>query len=157
MLRRIVFAHLWLLLAGCMEQPEKKDPDSKDNKRLSRVSLYERLGKEEGIKKVVDDFVAAVIANDNIRPVHKKHFMEGDVAGLKKKLVDQIGAATGGPQKYTGKNMKDAHKGLGITDVDFDALVASLKKALDDNKVGAREQEELFALLGPMRKDIVEK
>ena len=47
------------------------------------------------------------------------------MAGLKKKLIEQIGEATGGPQKYTGKNMKDAHKGLVITDEDFDALVGA--------------------------------
>jgi hemoglobin len=130
-----------------------KDPKH----RLERVSLYDRLGKEEGITKVVDDFVAAVIANDEYPPKLKEHFKRADVAVLKKKLVDQIGEATGGPQRYTGKNMKDAHKGLGITNADFDALVASLKKALDDNKVGEKEQKELFALLGPMRKDVVEK
>jgi hemoglobin len=136
--------------------------DKKKDERLPRApakssSLYERLGGEDGIKKVVDDFVVAVMENDKIRDVHKTHFKQGDVAGLKKKLVDQIGAATGGPQKYTGKNMKDAHKGMGITNADFDALVASLNTALDKNKVGAKEQKELLELLGPMRKDVVEK
>ena len=152
MTRRCVFCLALTLIVGCMEGDKDK------TKRLEReVPLYERLGKEVGIKKVVDDFVVAVVANDHYRPQHKKHFMEGDVAGLKKKLVEQIGEATGGPQKYTGKNMKDAHKGLEITDGDFDALVASLKKSLDENKVGTKEQDELFALLGPMRKDVVEK
>ena len=153
MLCRCVVCLFVLSLVGCMEgnKPEKD--------RLTRLPppLYERLGKEEGIKKVVDDLVTAVIANRDYRQQHKRHFMDGDVAGLKKKLVDQIGEATGGPQKYTGKNMKDAHKGLGVTDADFAALVASLKTALDKNKVGEKEQTELFDLLGPMRKDVVEK
>jgi hemoglobin len=100
--------------------------------------------------------VASVIADPDIKDKHKKHFMEGDVAGLKKRLVDQVGEATGGPQKYTGKNMKDAHLGLAITDKDFDALVVDLTKALDSNKVGKAEQQELLDMLAPMRKDIVE-
>ena len=156
MARHLLFALLLVPLAGCMEGDKKKD------ERLPRVpakpsTLYDRLGGEEGIKKVVDDFVAAVTKNDIIRDVHKSHFEQGDVAGLKKKLVDQLGAATGGPQTYTGKNMKDAHKGMGINDADFDALIDSLKTALDKNKVGKKEQNELLDLLGPMRKDVVEK
>jgi hemoglobin len=143
------FVLLSLFLVGCMETP-KPTP-------LGRTSLYDRLGGEAGITKVVDDFVASVMASDKIRARHKEHFQKGDVAGLKRKLIDQIGEATGGPQKYKGKNMKDAHKGLGITNADFDALVEALVQALDKNNVGEQEKKELLALLGPMRKDIVEK
>jgi hemoglobin len=120
-------------------------------------SLYDRLGKEAGIVKVVDDFVTFVVADDDIRDIHKKHFKEGDVAGLKKKLVDQIGEATGGPQKYTGKNMKDAHKGMEITNKDFDALARDIAKALDKNGVAEADKQAILKMLGSMRKDVVEK
>jgi hemoglobin len=53
--------------------------------------------------------------------------------------------------------MKTAHQGMGITNAEFDALVGDLVGALDKFKVGAKEKDELLALLGPMRKDIVEK
>ncbi|TPW00592.1 MAG: hemoglobin [bacterium] len=94
-----------------------------------RPSLYERLGKEPAIAKVIDDLVEIVAADENIREKHRKHFMEGDVSLLKRKMVDQLGEATGGPQKYTGKNMKDAHKGMEITNKDFDALAADVIKS----------------------------
>jgi hemoglobin len=151
MFHRLVLPLLLLAsLAGCMEG-YKPTP-------LKRTQpLYARLGGDKAIARVVDDFVANVVADERIKEAHKKHFREGDVAGLKKKLIDQIGEATGGPQKYTGKNMKDAHQGLGITDQDFDALVADLVKALDQNKVGPAEKDELLALLGKMRPDVVEK
>jgi len=137
-------------LQGCTEG-QKPTP-------LRRAtSLYERLGGEKAIAKVVDDFVANVVADEQIKEAHKKHFREGDVAALKKKLLDQIGEATGGPQKYTGKNMKDAHAGLGVTDKDFNALVADLVKALETNKVGKAEQDELLKMLNGMRGDVVEK
>jgi hemoglobin len=163
----------WLLLAlaGCMEG-QKPTPLTRTATPPSEVkgnvppppphtvqgkkSLYERLGGHTAIVSVVDDLVDFVVADDKIRPEHKKHFKEGDVAGLKQKLVNQIGEATGGPERYTGKNMKDAHRGLGITDADFDALVSDLVKAMDKNKVPAKEQEELKAKLAPMRGDIVE-
>jgi hemoglobin len=137
---------------GPAETAREKPPEP-----APKPALYDRLGKEAGIAQVVDDFVAAVVADDDIREVHKKHFKEGDVAGLKKKLVDQIGEATGGPQKYTGKNMKDAHKGLEITNKDFDALVNDLAKAMDKNKVAEEDKKIILKTLETMRKDVVEK
>jgi hemoglobin len=148
-----------LSLIGCMEgtKPASKSPPASGSASTPTTrSLYERLGGEPAIVKVVNDFVANVVADPDIKDKHKKHFMEGDVAGLKKKLVDQIGEATGGPQKYTGKNMKDAHQSLAITDKDFNALVADLTKALDNNRVATKDKEELLNMLAPMRKDIVE-
>jgi hemoglobin len=144
----VLFAAL-LVLTGCSEG-QKANP-------AKRPSLYDRLGGENALVKVVDDFVANVVADPKIRPVHKEHFLKGDVPSLKKKLVDQIGEAAGGPQKYTGKNMKDAHKGMGITDADFDALVGDLRKALDENKVAPADRDELLDMLGKMRGDVIEK
>ncbi len=155
---------LLLALAGCMEGQKptplaRVTPLSAEPKAAARPapSLYTRLGGHTAIEKVVDDFVDAVLADAKIRPEHKKHFKEGDIAALKRKLVDQVGEATGGPERYTGKNMKEAHRGLGITNADFDALVGDLVKALDKNKVPAKEQQELKALLAPMRADVVER
>jgi hemoglobin len=139
---------LTALLTGCSEG-HKPEP--------TRRPLYERLGGEKAIAKVVDDFVANVVADPKIKQRHKEHFEKGDVAGLKKKLIDQIGEATGGPQKYTGKNMKDAHHGLGIDNADFDALVGDLRKALDDNKVAPDYRDELLKMLGGMRAEVIEK
>lgn len=53
--------------------------------------------------------------------------------------------------------MKTAHRGMGITNAEFDALVGDLVATLDRFKVTDREKNELLSLLGPMRKDIVEK
>jgi hemoglobin len=150
MIRRILPCVLLLPLAGCME-------GQKPNPLPRTPSLYARLGGEPGIKAIVDDLVANVLASDKIRDPHKAHLQQGDVAGLKRKLIDQVGEATGGPQKYKGKNMKDAHAGLGITDADFDALVEALVQALNKNKVGEAEKKELLGLLAPLRKDVVEK
>lgn len=157
MLRTLSLFALCLLVLGCMEG-QKPSPQRLGSASEEKRSLYERLGGEPAIRKVVDDFIVEVVADPKIRERHKKHFMdEAHVPELKKKLVDQIGEATGGPQKYTGKNMKEAHKGHEITNADFDALVADLIRALDNNKVGKAEQTELLNLLGSMRADTVEK
>jgi len=114
-------------------------------------SLYDRLGKMDAITPLVDDFVANVAADTRINAA----FANADVPHLKKMLVDQICAATGGPCKYTGKDMKTAHQGMNIKAADFDALVDDLKKSLDKFKVPAKEQGELLGALAPMKPDIV--
>ena len=134
-------------LAGCATTGEQMA--SKER------SLYGRLGGKSVITAVVDDFVVRVAGDPRIN----RFFTNPDTALLKVKLVDQICEASGGPCKYTGKDMQTAHQGMGITNADFDALVDDLATTLDKFKFGISEQEknELLAVLGPLRKNIVTK
>src|SRR5213593_4555891 len=93
-------------------------------------TLYQRLGGVKAITAVVDEFVNNCAGDSRINkffadtakdPKRLKRFKEN--------LVDQICQASGGPCKYRGKTMKAAHKGMGITDADFNALVEDLVKA----------------------------
>jgi hemoglobin len=119
----------------------------------AKKSLYDRLGGQKAIVAVVDDFVGNVAADKRIN----KFFAKTDIPRLKRLLVEQICAGTGGPCKYTGRDMKSTHSGLGIGNADFNALVDDLGKTLNKFKVPSREQKELVAILAPMRKDIVER
>jgi hemoglobin len=114
-------------------------------------SLYERLGGKDAITAVVDDFVGNVAADKRING----YFAKANIPNLKRNLVDQICAATGGPCTYTGKDMKSAHKGMGISDADFNALVEDLQKALNKFKVPDKEQGELLGALGALKPQIV--
>jgi hemoglobin len=116
-------------------------------------SLYKRLGGKAAIVAVVDDFVGNVAADARINAF----FANANIPRLKQRLVEQICVGTGGPCKYRGKNMKEAHKGMGVGGKDFDALVEDLAKSLNKFKVPEKEQGELVAILGPMKTDIVEK
>ena len=116
-------------------------------------SLYDRLGGETAITAVVDEFVANVGADTRIN----KYFANANLDRLKGHLVNQIGQASGGPQQYTGRDMKTAHAGMGIDEPAFNALVEDLVKALDKFSVPEHEKNELLAILGPMKADIVEK
>ncbi len=111
-------------------------------------SLYDRLGGKPAITALVDDFVARVAADRRIN----RFFANTDIPSFKAKLVDQICKASGGPCKYTGKDMKTAHAGMGVTDADFNALVEDLVATLDKFKVPEEEKSELLAALEPMKK-----
>lgn len=120
---------------------------------LAEKSLYERLGGKPAIQAVVDDFVANVAADARIN----RYFAGANIARLKAQLVDQICEAAGGPCRYTGQNMRDAHRGMGVSSAAFDALVEDLVKSLDKFKVPQKEKGELLSVLGPMKQDIVER
>lgn len=126
---------------------------SKDKTATKEKPLYDRLGGKTAITAVVDEFVANVAADTRIN----KFFGTTDIPNLKMHLVNQICQASGGPCKYTGRTMKEAHKGMGVSTANFNALVEDLTKALDKFKVGEKEKGELLGVLGPMKADIVEK
>jgi hemoglobin len=121
-------------------------------------ALYDRLGGKAAITAVVDDFVANCAADTRINKFFADTAKDPKrLAMFKTNLVDQLCEATGGPCKYTGKNMKEAHKGMGVSSADFDALVEDLVKSLNKFKVAPADQKILLGVLGPMKADIVEK
>jgi hemoglobin len=115
------------------------------------AKLYDRLGGKDAITAVVDEFVNTAAAN----PAFGERFKNTNAADLKAKLVDQICEVSGGPCKYTGKSMKEAHTGMKITEEEFNALVGDLVKALDKFNVKPADKDELLKALGGMKGDIV--
>jgi len=137
----------FVTLAGCATTGEHMA--SKDK------SLYERLGGKPVITSVVADFTARIGFDHRVN----RFFANTDVPSFKAKLVDQICEASGGPCKYTGRDMKTAHQGMGVANTDFDAvvddLVVTLDKFIQSQFISEKEKNELLTVLGAMRKDIV--
>ena len=119
-------------------------------------SLYDRLGGKDGVSGVVDAFLANITTDKSVSKFFAK--TKGPkLDHFKQMLADQICHEAGGPCQYTGKNMKEAHKGLGITDVQFAAVVQDLTLALQEKNVGKEDTQALLTKLGAMQDDIVEK
>jgi hemoglobin len=142
-------------LSACMRGDRNAADTAADAATTDTVqrSLYDRLGGREAIVMVVDSFVARVAADARIN----KKFARSDIPRVKTMLVDQICNATGGPCTYTGRSMKEAHRNMGVTDGEFDALVEDLVATLNRFNVAKADQDELLAKLGSMKADIVER
>lgn len=138
----VVLATLAALGLVACATPDRKPPPQ---------SLYDRLGGKPAITAVVDDFVANVASDPRIN----QQFANTDIPRLKRLLVEQICAGTGGPCQYTGRDMRTAHAELAVSGGEFNALVEDLVRSLNKFKVPAQEQKELLAVLGPMKTAIV--
>src|SRR3990167_6005301 len=124
----LVLVVLALNLAACAAMATEPAP-----------SLYKRLGGRDGIALVVDDFVASLVADARVN-ARFKGMQVPAVFKLKSNLSDQICDATGGPCSYLGRDMKTTHKGMKVSDAEWNATVENLGKALDKHRVGAKEK-----------------
>jgi hemoglobin len=115
-------------------------------------SLYDRLGGGDAINVLTESWVARVGGDDRVN----KKFVRTDIVRLKKEVVDQLCEATGGPCTYTGRSMRETHDGMKTTAGEFDVVMGHLAATLDELNIPKPDQDELTALIMPMRGDIVE-
>jgi hemoglobin len=133
-------AVLVALLTGCASRPAAPD-----------ATLYQRLGGEAGIAAITEGMLARSADDARIR----NDFAEADIAHLYAMLNEHLCALTGGGCTYSGRDMKAAHVGLGLTEADFNALVENLVDAMTEQGVPLSAQNELLAILAPMRGQVI--
>ncbi|MCQ2998644.1 group 1 truncated hemoglobin [Pseudomonas syringae] len=138
---RLLSFFLIVLLVGCAQKPPKDD------------SLYQGLGQRAGIQRIVEGLLIMSVKDERIG----EHFKKIDIVRLRDKLVEQLCVEAGGPCKYTGDTMAEAHKGQKLTRSDFNALVENLIKAMDAEGISVPNQNRLIARLAPMRAEVIEK
>jgi len=119
-------------------------------------TLYKRLGGYDALAAVTDDFLGRLASDQQFGRFFVGHSADS-IKRIRQLIVDQLCAATGGPCVYTGRDMKTAHAGLGITDKDWDGSVKLLVATLDKFSVPAKEKEEVLGAIGGLKKDIVDK
>jgi hemoglobin len=116
-------------------------------------TLYDHLGGREGVAGVVETLLSNVTADKRVNKLFAKS--KGD--HLELMLRDEICVASGGPCTYSGKSMKEAHAGMGITEAQWSAFIEDLTLALEEKQVSKEDQDALLAKLMPLKDDIVEK
>lgn len=117
------------------------------------TSLYQRLGGLEQITGIV----ARTIDRTSSDPRTQRSFEGARLAPVKESVAQHLCAVTGGPCRYEGANMADAHRGLAITAEEFDIMDGYLAEELDARGVAAEDKAALQKLLGPMKADVTGK
>ncbi|HEV2293111.1 MAG TPA: group 1 truncated hemoglobin [Tepidisphaeraceae bacterium] len=183
-----------LLLGGCgnKEQQDRdfhtsgsREADQRAEQRIAKAqqlrgeggdepavkkSLFERLGGDAGIDKIVEDWINRAMSDPRVNwrrsglkrggfSFWRSRSLEwkGDaqaVARMKKHIAQFVKIATGGPATYGGRPMKDVHANMSITNANFDAAVGDLKATLDKLGVPTEEQKELLAIIETTRPQV---
>jgi hemoglobin len=116
-------------------------------------STYQALGAQPGIRVIVKDFIGLILADARINEA----FKDSDLKNLARRLEEQFCQLSGGPCVYKGKDMKEIHDGLNITNAQFNAVAEHLQLAMERAGVPSRYQFKLVARLAAMQRDIVTK
>ena len=123
----------------------------------AQKSLYDRLGGVYAIAAVIDDLIDRVMDNPrlNANPKVDEAHHRVSRAGFKYLVTEMVCGATGGPQQYTGRSMRDSHFHLDITEEEWQVFLGDLQACLDTFNVPEAEQREIFALIDSTKSDIV--
>jgi hemoglobin len=120
----------------------------------SQSTLYQRLGGYDALAAVTDDFITHLATDPQLGRFFTGLSTDSKVR-VRQHVIDFLCVATGGPCKYTGRDMKTAHTGLNISEADWNTSVKYLVGTLDRFKVPEKEKSEVLAAIGGLKNDIV--
>ena len=118
-----------------------------------KPTLFERLGGEANVRKIVND----VLDKNSRNPLIAYHFNKIDMKSLKEKAFEFFSMGTGGPHQYAGRDMRTAHADMNISLKEYNSATEDTLSALDENGVGQEEKNEVLAILEHLKADIVER
>jgi hemoglobin len=124
-------------------------------KSYSQESLYKRLGGYDAIAAVTDDFLVRLVTNKDLA----RFFVglsDDSKAKVRQHVVDLLCNKSGGPCVYMGRTMKDTHKGLKISENDWNIAAGLLGETFKKFNVPKKETDEVFAMVSSLKNDIVE-
>ena len=125
---------------------------------MTEQSLYDRIGGVNAISMVVDRFSDEIVKNPklNVNSALKEWNGKGELPALKFMRTLWICEVAGGPFKYTGKSMGEAHEDLHITSEEFDEVGAEIAGALDHFNVPEREKQEVLDAIVARKAEVID-
>lgn len=120
------------------------------------ATLYERLGGEQGIAALVDDIVAAHLAN----PVIKARYLPltedpQRMETATRHLREFLSAGTGGPAEYTGQSMVDAHRGMNVSAGEYMAATDDILNTLEKHGIDDPTRNQILGIVWSLKPEIV--
>lgn len=122
---------------------------------MTNKSLYERLGGYDGINAFVEELLSRTQKCEHLGRFWLNRGDDG-IAREKQLLKDYLCANAGGPLVYTGRDMLLAHKGMKISEVDWQAFLSHAGATLEVLQVPEQECADVVAFALSLKDDIVE-
>ncbi|MEY4933584.1 MAG: hypothetical protein RLZZ403_1904 [Pseudomonadota bacterium] len=118
------------------------------------TTLFDRLGKEDGVRRLAAD----IVANHYLNPLLRTRFEQvKDRALLERHSYEFLCAGSGGPQAYTGRDLLTAHKGMNIDEQELVAAIDDIVAAMQKNGLDQSVQNEVVGILFSLKGDVVRR
>jgi hemoglobin len=121
----------------------------------SSDSLYTRLGGYDAITAVVENLLPRLAGDSQLGRFWENRSEDG-IEREKQLLIDFLSHNAGGPMYYTGREMLLSHKGMKISQSDWDAFIGHLEATLDSFSLPEQERSDVLGFIDSTRADIVE-
>jgi hemoglobin len=118
-------------------------------------TLYDRLGGYDAITAVVNDLLPRLRAD----PQLGRFWVHRGIDGMQREqqlLIDFLCAGSGGPMYYRGRDMVLTHRGMRISESDWQVFLGHAAATLAKFQVPESEQREVVAFVQSLNKEIVE-
>ncbi|HSI55133.1 MAG: group 1 truncated hemoglobin [Ramlibacter sp.] len=115
-------------------------------------SLYDRLGRFDGITRIVHDVMDAHLSNPVIAP---RFEAAKDLDHAKRMAVEFFCAGCGGPEAYTGRDLLVAHKGMNISEQEYMAAMDDILRALEKNDIDPGTRGEVTNVLYSLKGQVI--
>ena len=122
---------------------------------MSQKTLYERLGGYDGITAFANNLLPRLQGDNQLGRFWKNRGDDG-IAREKQLLIDYLCANSGGPVYYTGRDMKTSHKGMRISERDWEIFIGHAVETMKALAVPETECEDISTFVLSLKKDIVE-
>ena len=122
---------------------------------MTEKTLYERLGGYDAISAVTNDLLQRLMSDSQLARFWENRGEDG-INREKQLLIDFLCSSAGGPLLYTGRDNKTSHKGMGISESDWEKFTGHLNATLDAFKVPEQERNDVTAFIESTKTDIVE-
>ena len=122
---------------------------------MNEKTLYERLGGYDGIVTFVNDLLPRLQGDAQLGRFWQNRGDDG-VAREKQLLIDYLCFNAGGPAYYTGRNMLLAHKGMKISESDWNLFMEHAGATIETLQVPEKEANEVATFVLSLKDDIVE-
>jgi hemoglobin len=122
--------------------------------RRLESSLYQRIGHAGGLLWLVNTLYLRVLA-DPLLMSYFKHMDDQDRQWLRWHMLTLLAVVTGGPSKYEGRDLHEAHADLHITEKAFDQVVWHLQATLQELEIQQEDQRAILAAVQARRDEVV--
>jgi hemoglobin len=129
-----------------------KEIDMSENAASTTTTLYDRLGRRDGIARITHELMKNHLANPI---VNNRYSQIKDLDQTERNVTDFFCAGSGGPNTYAGKNMLDTHRSMNVSEQEFVSVIDDAMAALETCGIDAPVRNEVLGVLWSMKAEVV--